>query len=205
MIRGKISPIEIGFDFDGVIANTPDVFIRICCEKYGYCDFTKEDITNFELQDCVDMPLEIVEEIFTAIMLDSLATGVKPFEGAVEVISSLAAENTVNIITARPDARPLIAWIHNFFPDDIHHNLHVTATGDHDDKLRYIKEKGLRFFIDDRIATCRQLAEGGITPIVYTQPWNRGQHSFQTVKNWDEINTLFKAGKYNNDTTKKTA
>ncbi len=34
------------------------------------------------------------------------------------------------------------------------------------------------------------LHEAGITPIVYTQPWNREPHPFMTVNNWEDIEAI---------------
>ena len=47
MIAAKIHPAEIGFDFDGVIADTVEAFIRIACEQYAHCGIRPEDITRF--------------------------------------------------------------------------------------------------------------------------------------------------------------
>ncbi len=42
---------QLGFDFDGVIADTAEAFIRLICTDYNYCSFiswavkiTEEDI-----------------------------------------------------------------------------------------------------------------------------------------------------------------
>ena len=40
------------------------------------------------------------------------------------------------------------------------------------------------------ITAAKNLLQVGITPIVYDQPWNRGNHGFTVVKNWQEISSL---------------
>ena len=82
----NIAVQEIGFDFDGVIADTAEAFIRLACTEYGHCSFTQEDITNFELENCLDIPREQVEKIFTDILTDSLAAQLRPMPGAVECL-----------------------------------------------------------------------------------------------------------------------
>ena len=185
-----IPVVEVGFDFDGVIADTAEAFIRLACSEYGYCDFTAEDITNFELQSCLDIPLELVEKIFTDILHDSLGTGVLPMPGAVQCLEQFTLTSTVTIITARPLDNPVFDWLDRFFSTKAKNNIRVVATGDHNDKVRHIHQHSLKYFIDDRAETCEQLALENITPLVFTQPWNRDRHSLQSVDGWDEIRAL---------------
>lgn len=181
---------EIGFDFDGVIADTAEAFIRLACNEHHYCSFSQEDITNFELENCLDIPSSLVERIFTDILHDSIGTGVQPIVGAVESIEQFTATSNVTIITARSLKQPVIDWLDRFFTRDAREKIRVVVTGDHNDKIRHIQDHGLNYFIDDRAETCRQLAEDNIVPYVYTQPWNRNRHNLQTVANWTEIRAL---------------
>jgi 5'(3')-deoxyribonucleotidase len=181
---------EIGFDFDGVIADTAEAFIRLACTEYDYCSFTQEDITNFELENCLAIPRELVEKIFTDILTDSLATKLMPMPGAVECLERFTSTAQVTIITARPLENPVFDWIDRFFTKNAKENIRVVATGDHNDKIRHIHQHNLKYFIDDRAETCKQLVHENITPFVFTQPWNRDRHSLQTVANWEEIQAL---------------
>ncbi len=178
---------EIGFDLDGVIADTGEAFIRLACEDFNYCSFRLEDITSFQVEECISIPTELVEQIFYAILKDSLGTGLTPMPGAVEVITEMADKAPVTIITARPLERPVGDWLDHFFPARTCRQIQLVAMGDHDDKTRYIKDHALHYFVDDRIETCLQLAETDITPIVYNQPWNQGKHELETVDSWEEI------------------
>ncbi len=190
----KIHPSEIGFDLDGVIADTAAAFLQIACEQYSYCSFTLEDITNFELENCIGIPTETVAEIFHTIMEDSLATGLKPMPGAVDVLGELAAVSPITVITARPLREPVIEWLDHYFPSATRKAVNLIAMGDHDDKLRYIREQKLKYFIDDRAETCAELNRCGISPLVFTHPWNRNRHTMPTVKNWQEIRSILDLG-----------
>lgn len=185
-----IAADEIGFDLDGVIADTAESFLRIACSKYGYCSFTREDITNFELENCIPIPRQLVEQIFTEILTDSLATGLQPMEGAVETLTFLAESSPITIITARPILQPVLDWIDVFFPAKTRDATQVIATGDHNDKIQYIHENGLKYFVDDRAETCMQLADANIIPLVFSQPWNQNRHNLQSVENWDDVREL---------------
>ncbi len=74
----NINSNEIGFDLDGVIADTGEAFIRLACEEFNYCSFRLEDITSFQVEECLSIPTDTAEQIFYAILKDSLGTGLKP-------------------------------------------------------------------------------------------------------------------------------
>ncbi|MFH2123190.1 MAG: hypothetical protein ABIJ50_06910 [Pseudomonadota bacterium] len=186
----KIQSREIGFDLDGVIADTAEAFIRLACNEHAFCSFTLEEITSFQVEDCLNIPAPVVEEIFENILRDSLATGLQPMEGAVEVISKMSLSAPVTIITARSLHQPVEDWLHHFFPASVCANIRLVAMGRHDDKARYIHEHKLRYFIDDRAETCLQLADAAITPFVFAQPWNQGKHDLQSVGSWQEIHAM---------------
>ena len=186
----KIKSGEIGFDLDGVIADTGEAFIRMACEEHDFCSFTLEEITTFQVEDCLDIPISVVERIFGAILRDSLATGLQPMAGAVEVITEMTASAPVTIITARSLQRPVEDWLEHFFPGPVCANIRLVAMGHHDDKARYIHEHRLRYFVDDRAETCLQLADSAITPFVFSQPWNQGKHDLQSVASWQEIHAM---------------
>lgn len=182
---------EIGFDLDGVIADTGEAFIRLACEEFNYCSFRLQDITSFQVEDCLAIPADLVAQIFHAILKDSLGTGLKPLPGAVDVITDMADKAPVTIITARPLEQPVTDWLDHFFPARTCQQINLVAMGDHDDKVRYIRDHNLKYFVDDRVETCLQLAEAELTPIVYNQPWNHDKHTLQKVHSWQEINELF--------------
>lgn len=189
MVEIKIHPTRLGFDFDGVVADTAEAFLRLSYEEYGHA-FLLEDITDFEVERCLDVDPGIVEAVFRKILLDSVGVGLKPMSGAVEVLEELTAQGTVTVVTARPEPDPVREWLATVLPAGVCQNIKVVAMGAHDDKPRHVREHGLECFIDDRAETCHQLSEAGIHPIVFAQPWNEGRHSFNTVSCWQEIRDL---------------
>lgn len=189
MTPNTIVPHKLGFDFDGVIADTAHAFLTIAKEKHGYT-IHKDDITDFDIENCTAMSKELIYSIFTEIMMDSISTGVKPMTGAVKTLSELSLYAPITIITARPNTDPIHAWLNQFFHKDVTRNTQVIAMGDHDDKVRYVKDQGLEYFIDDRADTCQMMADVGLQSIVFDHPWNRGRHQLPMVKNWDDISQL---------------
>ncbi len=186
----KIDPGRLGFDFDGVIADTAETFLRLACEEYGLCGIQKQDITNFEVEQCLDVDLETVNAIFTQVLVDSIGTGLQPMPGAVEVLGELAETAEVSVITARPLADPVHDWLAHVFPKSTLSRIRVVAMGAHDDKSRHIHDRKLRYFIDDRAETCVALNEVGINSIVFSQPWNENRHQLPVVHSWQEIRGL---------------
>ena len=185
----NIHPKEIGFDFDGVIANTGESFVKIATKEYGY-NFQLSDITQFDVEDCIDIPVDTVYKIFMDIMEDSLATDVKPMPGAIETISEITSCHPITVITARSLLDPVRDWFDHHFAGKINERIKLTAMGDHNDKVRYAREQKLNYFVDDRAETCLQFAEANFQPILFNQPWNQGQHDFPTVSNWHDIRKL---------------
>jgi phosphoglycolate phosphatase-like HAD superfamily hydrolase len=97
MTARPLHPAEIGFDFDGVIADTVEAFLRLACEQYGHCDLRPEHITHFLVEECLAMEATVVESIFTAILRDSVGVGLQPMPGAVEVLGELSGRAPVTI------------------------------------------------------------------------------------------------------------
>jgi uncharacterized HAD superfamily protein len=186
----KISPHQIGFDIDGVVADTMEAFIRLADQDYAIKVLPAE-ITDFMVEDCLDMDPEIIDDIFTRLMVDPLGTGLKPMENAIPVLEKLSDEAPLTFITARPDHQPIHGWLKHYLSPEAFASARLVATGDHDDKAGHIKRLGLTHFVDDRTLTCHLLArEEDIIPIVYSQPWNIGTHDHFFVENWESIARL---------------
>lgn len=190
MFAEKIDPARLGFDFDGVIADTAEAFLRLACEEYNHCDIRLEDITNFEVEECLDMEQDIIQTIFMKVLVDSVGTGLQPMPGAIEVLGDLTELAIITVVTARPHPQPVHAWLKTVLPSSTLSRINVVAMGAHDDKPRHIRKQRLSHFIDDRAETCLQLNREGITSIVFSQPWNHGRHGLPTVASWQEIRDL---------------
>jgi hypothetical protein len=186
----KIHPSEIGFDFDGVIADTAEAFIRIACEQHDLCGIHPEDITDFTVEHCLGMNTDLAESIFLQILKDSIGTGLLPMPGAVAVLEELSDHAPVTIVTARPLAEPVHRWLQAMVAPSVYQRVEVVAMGDHDDKVRHIRQLGLSAFVDDRAETCLQMHRAGIRSIVFSQPWNRNRHHLPSVQSWQDIRKL---------------
>jgi hypothetical protein len=186
----RIPSSRLGFDIDGVVADTTEAFIRLAREDYAIT-ILPEELTDFSVEDCLDMPPELIAEIFGQLLNAPLEIDLRPTRDSMAVLRELAKVGPLTFITARPDPQPIAAWLEKHLGREAFSPARLIATGDHDGKATHIKQLGLNYFIDDRHLTCNQLAtEPGITPIVYSQPWNRGRHTHSSVENWAEIRKL---------------
>jgi uncharacterized HAD superfamily protein len=186
----KIDPSVMGFDIDGVVADTMEAFIRLAWEDYGIDTISPEDITDFEVERCLALDTAVMETIFVRLMNEPVAAGLRPMAHAVSVLQEFACVAPLHFVTARPDKRPIEEWLKIELGPGAFGRVHLVAMGAHDNKTEYIKDLGLEYFIDDRVETCIALHKVGITPWVYTQPWNRGKHALKTVGDWMDIRAL---------------
>lgn len=185
-IYKEIHPGFIGFDIDCVVADTMEAFIRLAMDDYGI-KVQPEDITSFQVAECLDVSPRIIDEIFARLLSAPVENGLKPMPHAVDVLTEMSAWAPLTFITARPDREPVVRWLESILTNDVYRNSRLVAMGKHDGKAQYVRELGLRYFVDDRVETCVELAQAGISPIVFAHPWNRGRHPFATIDSWLDI------------------
>jgi hypothetical protein len=189
----QIHPGRIGFDIDGVVADTMEAFIRLAWTEYGI-RVRPEEITEFQVEDCLDLDSAMVEEIFGRLLEEPIACGLRLMHQAGQVLTGFADHSPLTFITARPQKKPIARWLKKELGPQVYGRVRLVATGEHDTKAAHIKDMGLTFFVDDRAQTCLQLArEEGIQPIVYRQPWNQGKHALPEVESWRTIHALCSA------------
>jgi len=186
----KINPQHLGFDIDGVVADTASAFIRLAREQYGLREINPEEITAFQVEGCLDIDPGKVEEIFGRLMTDPLDHGLEPMPNAIEVLNELAITAPLTFITARPQKSPIEKWLQTFLAPSASREMRLVAMGEHDGKGNHIRELGLQYFIDDQAETCISLAADGFSPYVFNQPWNRGRHQLPAVDDWLAIREL---------------
>jgi len=186
----KIAPGQLGFDIDGVVADTSEAFIRLAAEDYAL-EIHPEELTDFLVEECLTCSPKIIAEIFDRLLNTPLEINLKPIPHAISVLRELASKAHLTFITARPVQEPITAWLETHLGEAAFSRARIVATGDHDTKAPHIRRFGLSHFVDDRHLTCNRLAdEPDITPIVYSQPWNRGRHNLNSVESWPEIRRL---------------
>lgn len=184
-----IDPRKIGFDIDGVVANTMQLFLDILFGVYGINHVTLEDITRYDLKSCLDVDPRIITAINQSINEGSYTGRLEPMEGAAGVLERLSAYGPIRLVTARPYPGPIEPWMAEEFSLN-GSPVKITATGGFDNKADVLKAEEIDFFVEDRLETCFLLQNYDITPVLFAQPWNRKPHPFHEVADWKQLESL---------------
>ena len=185
----KILPRQIAFDIDGVFAGTFRLFVYRARKEFGY-QFHYENIMEYEFKKAIDIDEKIREKIIQHLLDDPLKSGVRPIEGAVEILTRLSAIGPLLFVTARTRRTPILRWIHHQLPAVDMNFIYLEATNTHQKKLPLLMRNGVKYFVEDRLETCYLLEKISVFPIVFEQPWNRKPHPFPVVKSWDGISAM---------------
>ncbi|VEN73103.1 Haloacid dehalogenase [Candidatus Desulfarcum epimagneticum] len=185
-----IKPGAIAFDVDGVVADTMSLFLEIARSDHGINHMRYEDITCYDLNECLGMDEEVIEDIVVRITEGLYSLPLNPIRGSAETLGKIAAASgRLSFVTARPHPGPLSEWFRDVLPvgPDA---IDLIATGSFDDKTDVLSKMGKTFFVEDRLETCETLKAAGIEPILFKQPWNRRTHPFLEVGSWKELEGL---------------
>ncbi len=185
----KISPRELAFDIDGVIADTFRAFVNAARERYDI-EIDYEAITDYDFRKVIDIDEGISNEIIEMILEDPVGLGINPINGAVEVLTRLSYFGPIFFVTAWSNRNAIIEWIDKTLGLGNGTTIHLEDTGTHEDKLPILLKYGIRYFVEDRLETCYLIQGSPVTPIVFDQPWNRKEHPFLSVGDWDEIHDM---------------
>lgn len=184
-----IDPRQVAFDIDGVIANTMQLFIDIARQVYGINTVCYKNITSYDLNTCLDIGPDIISDIVQRITEGDYSCCLEPIPGAKRVLNRLRIFSPILLVTARPKLGPIKAWVDQVLEAGPG-KIEVIATGSFEAKPDVLLQKGIAFFVDDRLDTCFLLQQHDITPLVYVQPWNRQSHPFLEVDGWRQLEML---------------
>ena len=186
-----IYPEKIAFDIDGVFIDVMSLFIKIAEKDYNIKGIKLEDITDYMLEDCLDIDAKVVNEIIEKIIDKKHDFEIEAIESSAEILKKIGmAGGHLLFITARHKIGHVREWIENqlspFDPDKIE----IIATGSFEAKAELLINKNKKYFLEDRVETCFDLHKAGITPVLYKQPWNRKAHPFIEISSWKELDDL---------------
>ncbi len=187
-----IDPDRVAFDVDGVVADTMQLFVEIAREEFGITDLRYEDITCYELTECLDIDPDTLKNLVIRLLDDESTAALTPLPGAVEVLTAIGRQSeALRFVTARPDLDAIDRWLRRQIPLP-KGAIDTVATGAFEAKAEVLLSKGVTWFVEDRLETCHQLAELGINPILFRQPWNRQEHPYPEVGNWGELRGMIR-------------
>ncbi len=187
-----IDPGSIAFDVDGVVADTMRLFSDIASAHYNIADINQDAITCYNLNDCLDIEPEIVEEIYYRLFDGNYDCVLHPYEDAGAVLSKIAANyGPVLFVTARPYVGPVESWLTDTLglPRG---SFDLIATGSFKGKLDVLLDHGKTWFVEDRLETCIFLKESNISPVLFKRPWNRANNGIVEVETWKDLSRLLR-------------
>jgi uncharacterized protein len=165
-----IDPCTLAFDIDGVVADTMEVFVRLAHEKYALTQLSKQDILCYNLYECLGLKKDIIDDLICLTLDHEHTMQISPLPGAPAVLTELAETAPLLFVTARTWPESITQWIFTMLPGVPRERITVIASGAPEVKLQILKELDVRYFVEDRADTCRQLKEGGIEPLLFDQP-----------------------------------
>ena len=185
-----IDPYSVAFDFDGVVADTMRLFLKLARDVHGINHIAYEDFTCYALSECTDLDEATILDIVDRLQDGHYSDPLDPIPGAPEVLRRLGEEyRALVFVTARPHVGPVADWVQQTLALDPA-RVEIVPTGSYDAKAEELHRRDISFFIEDRLETCFQLESTGVTPVLFQQPWNRRAHPFMEVANWHELNAL---------------
>ncbi|QTA80283.1 5'(3')-deoxyribonucleotidase family protein [Desulfonema limicola] len=190
LLNEKIDPKSIGFDIDGVVADTMTLFLDIARNEHDIHHVRYNDITHYNLEDCIDIEPEIISIIIKKLLDGSYDADLKPLKGSIDVLNRLSTKHSpVCFVTARPVLKPIQKWMKNQLGVE-DSQIDIIATGSFEAKTNVLLSREISWFVEDRLETCFILNDAGINPIVFKQPWNREKHPFKEIGAWHELESM---------------
>ena len=169
-----------------------NLFLEIAREEFNIDGIRYEDITCYNLADCLHIDLEIIDSVVAMILNGNYRAALNPIAGAPEVLACIADNHgPIVFVTARPYIGPMGDWL----ADVMALNpaaCDVVAAGTHEGKAEILLQRNISYFVEDRLETCYALRDAGIMPVLFKQPWNREPHPFVEVGSWSELKALIK-------------
>lgn len=165
--------MKVGFDLDGVLAQTYTGFINYVNRVHDW-QVEQKRATEYDLSKCLypkgSGPLH--EKDFWAVFEDFMVDkghNIQPAPNSYGPISRLANEHELNIVTARTGKnRPgTYQWVERHFPKMF------TGIYFYTDKGQATRELGLDIFIEDCLDNAESVAAAGRPVIIFDAPYNQ--------------------------------
>jgi len=196
--------MKLGFDIDGVVANTPLAMVTYINNKFDL-NFTEKVFKHHDVYSntYVEDP-EKNEKIANAMLEEVILNtdrmaAVEVYKDAVEVIRKLSRQHSIHFITSRPESQHQVTtdWMRKHrVPFTTIHSLGSDAPGGGKvGKGKIARTLNLDFFIDDSPSNLpdfyryKKRWRKGIA--LLTRPWNKDitidESMFLRFNEWDEV------------------
>ena len=188
-----MAKLKIGFDFDGVIGDMNEVITEVAARHLGVT-LDPKNTENYFLRYCYGgMSLDMEKAIINDSLTFESTKKLKPIDGAIDALKRWQeySQNKVTIITARESEYVLSPFI-NTYLEDIDHEIFYGQKK----KGEICRMLDLTHFIDDFIFNLIDIANHGILPLLFDQPYNHDLPRRLTklvtrIYSWSHFNTYY--------------
>lgn len=193
----------IGIDIDDTLTNTSELLLAYA-QKYDYEDLkrtvslSKDTVFSIVNGNSLESGMlwskqqsDSFKDKYHELVLTNAA--IKPF--AKEIIDKLIEEgNEIFIITARNNKGDRISDSYSISKkllENKHIKYHKLIT-ECSDKLNICKENNINLFIDDKLETCLELQNNGITAFLMNTPLNNHLNEKEVIRVYSWIDIYYK-------------
>lgn len=184
--------MKIGFDIDGVLADTIFYLLRWHNETYGTA-FTLEDIRKHDLWELWGGTKEEAVKKFNAFCGTQYFLDITPVPGSQEALSELAPYSVIFALSDRSPAiyKETMTFLSKYFPHISPEN--VLLIGGYENltgrkKSHLCKELGLKALVEDYLKNAIWCARNGTRILLLDKPWNREEEmGLQGVRSDEEL------------------
>jgi len=195
--------IRCGFDIDGTITNMNLLITEISSKLLGI-ELDPSDTEYYFLRyNYGGIPLSIEKAIIEEALSVKSSEKLQPIEGAIEVLKEWSefTKEPIIMITAREDDNALLPFINNYLKDQFPFKIYYGFR----QKGALCKELNITHFIDDFIFNLIDIANSGIIPLIFDQPYNRKinrrmSRLAQRIYSWKHFKSIYllpKISEYN--------
>jgi uncharacterized HAD superfamily protein len=162
--------MKVGFDFDGVIANTGQTVAKVLTNRFGTW-IREEDLFLHDFRFQFDLSKEEVKDLVDEIVSYKRTMYTFPAEGCEKVLYKLhiKTEEKITIVTARTDLDVVRQWL-NYYLDE---SIFEVFTKNHGEKGSLLKELNVGLFVEDHLMNAIEIANNGIIPVIFLRSWNK--------------------------------
>lgn len=182
--------MTIGFDFDGVIFDMGPIIAHELSKLLGRI-ITIQELTEHSIENCFNLTKEQTDYVVNCCYRDEYFWGDRFVPGARGGLKRMHSLNyPINIITARPHPERVRNYILSQI--DIEPSLINVYYTRSKDKGQMAHDLGLTAFVDDHFVSLDSIAQYGIFPILFDNPWNQNPPAiyYHRIKSWGEIEEM---------------
>ena len=190
----------IGVDLDDVLLDFFETFCVFVNRNKG-TSYTRESQTDFRIEKSWGWSAEDAHQAILDFYRSEDHRDALPVNGAVEALAELSKENTIHIITSKPEflREETERWVQRYFPDmitSIQFMNHFHGNGTKRSKTETCRELGVQVFIDDSLEQARNVSSSGIPVLMPDAPWNQEKVGplVTRVHSWTEIAKKMREG-----------